>query len=386
MFHVVRKPGTNAVLIFLLVAVSLVPYLFLILYGPNLKFNLLEQNTDQGLRMQTRNPPTSGASPLCTSEQRNKIAHQLMLKDDEDIRHTDRSSLSSPRLSQWFKCPKTSWIDKFYAQETDIGSTDFLGINVGCNKGHDAMRIARMGMSNADIDAYEWRDNFGASAGACGQGKDEQFNVVQRQRKGEMHCIEPMPSTFSELQRVGKIMDLKRKGLVFTHAAIASTNGVAKFPNASVGTERLGIGHCDSSAGGKYDCVEVPVYSLDYYVDKYVKGTGPINILMIDVEGHDFDVLFGASSTLDRTQYLEFEYHKNGNWGKLHLQDAVRLLDGKGFTCYWAGENRLWRISGCYFDHYNYFHGWSNVACVHRSLDTLYDIMEKTFFMDLLEK
>src|SRR6056300_1563163 len=113
MFHVVRKPGTNAVLIFLLAAVSLVPYLFLILYEPNSKSNLLEQN-HQGLRMQTRNPPTSGASPLCTSEQRNKIAHQLMLKDDEDIRHTDRSSLSSPRLAQLFKCPKTSWIDKYF--------------------------------------------------------------------------------------------------------------------------------------------------------------------------------------------------------------------------------------------------------------------------------
>ena len=115
--------------------------------------------------------------------------------------------------------------------------------------------------------------------------------------------------------------DLQRKGLVFTHAAIASTNGVAKFPNASSGTEYLGIGDCDRTQG-KYECVEVPVYSLDYYVDKYVKGTGPINILMIDVEGYDFDVLFGASSALDKTHYLEFEYHQSGNWGKLHLQEA----------------------------------------------------------------
>ena len=115
------------------------------------------------------------------------------------------------------------------------------------------------------------------------------------------------------------------------------------------------------------------------------KGSGPINILQIDVEGYDFDVLFGAGSVLDSTHYLEFEYHRDGKWGNLHLQDAVRLLDGKGFTCYWSGENRLWRISGCYFEHYNYFHGWSNVACVHRSQKILYDRMEKVF-TDLLEE
>lgn len=78
----------------------------------------------------------------------------MLKEDDEVIRHIDNpSSFSTPCcLTHWFRCPKTSWLDKFYAEETDIGSTDFLGINVvGCNKeGHDAIRLARMGMSNAD--------------------------------------------------------------------------------------------------------------------------------------------------------------------------------------------------------------------------------------------
>lgn len=120
-------------------------------------------------------------------------------------------------------------------------------------------------MPTAVIDAHEWRDDLevaSASAGACKQEKDDQINVTQRQRRGEMHCIEPMSSTFTELQRVGEKLDLQRKGLVFTHAAIASTYGVAKFPNASFGTEYLGIRDCDRTQG-KYECVEVPVYSLD---------------------------------------------------------------------------------------------------------------------------
>ena len=58
--------------------------------------------------------------------------------------------------------------------------------------------------------------------------------------------------------------------------------------------------------------VEVEMYSLDSYVEKFVKSKGPINVLAIDTEGWDFDVLFGASSVLDRTYYLEFEYHMIG--------------------------------------------------------------------------
>ena len=220
--------------------------------------------------------------------------------------------------------------------------------------------------------------------GACGQEYADQFNVVFPKRKGEMHCIEPMPSTFSELDRAGDKLGLKNKGMVFTHAAISSTSGAVNFPNTYVGFERSSIRDCNSGAWNGKNCVEVPMFSLDDYVAKYVKGSGPINILQIDVEGYDFDVLFGASSVLDSTHYLEFEYHKVGKWGNLHLQDAVRLLDGKGFTCYWSGEDELWRISGCYFEHYNYFHGWSNVACVHRSQKRLYDRMEKVFTDTLL--
>ncbi|KAK1738599.1 SAM-dependent methyltransferase, partial [Skeletonema marinoi] len=331
-----------------------------------------------------RNPTTSDASPLCTAEQMRKIAHQLMLTEDKDINNSDTSKLYSPRLVHWFKCPKTSWIDKFYAEETDIGSSDFLGISVGCNKGHDAIRTARMGLSDATIDAHKWRDEFhSAGGGVCSQENDEQYNVVFPQRKGEMHCIEPMPSTFSELHRAGDKLGLKSKGMVFTHAAISSTSGAVNFPNISIGMEASSIGDCNSGTGK--NCVEVRMFSLEDYVAKYVKGSGPINILQIDVEGYDFEVLFGAGSVLDSTHYLEFEYHRDGKWGNLHLQDAVRLLDGKGFTCYWSGENRLWRISGCYFEHYNYFRGWSNVACVHRSQKILYDRMEKVF-TDLLEE
>ena len=55
----------------------------------------------------------------------------------------------------------------------------------------------------------------------------------------------------------------------------------------------------------------------------------PINVLSIDVEGFDFDVLFGAGNVLDRTEYIEFEYYMDGNWINFHVMDAVGLLNGK---------------------------------------------------------
>lgn len=96
-----------------------------------------------------------------------------------------------------------------------------------------------------------------------------------------------------------------------TQAAISLRNGVASFPFNTAGEETLAIG-CDPKQWGQHWCRNVKMYSLDSYVEKFVKSKGPINVLNVDFEGWDFDVLFGASSTLDRTYYLEFEYHAHG--------------------------------------------------------------------------
>eukprot|EP00548_Thalassiothrix_antarctica_P016299 CAMPEP_0194196850 /NCGR_PEP_ID=MMETSP0154-20130528/76888_1 /TAXON_ID=1049557 /ORGANISM="Thalassiothrix antarctica, Strain L6-D1" /LENGTH=380 /DNA_ID=CAMNT_0038921483 /DNA_START=605 /DNA_END=1748 /DNA_ORIENTATION=+ len=279
----------------------------------------------------------------------------------------------------------------------------FLGISVGCNKGHDAIRTARMGMFTPEFDANQWGKAFHKNAtitrggckqefssqatinagsqsrtgemhciepmpstfhqlqaaseqlglhakglllthaaiagisegGACKQESSSQatINVGMQPRTGEMHCIEPMPSTFRELQAASEQLGLHAKGLLLTHAAIAGiSEGTIRFPKATsenMGQENVGIHSCNEYTE---KCEDVPVYSLERYVERFVrKKHHPINILQIDVEGWDFDVLFGASSVLDKTHYLEFEYHDEGSWKKLHLQDAVMLLDGKGF-------------------------------------------------------
>jgi FkbM family methyltransferase len=219
-----------------------------------------------------------------------------------------------------------------------------------------------------------------SDAGACGQkmksSVDSEEGGSKYDIQGEVHCVEPLPSTVRALENSSQVLGLAGEGLVIAQAAISSSDGFAFFPNPEPGSEGGSLVSCEVS---KNSCVEVPMYSLETYVETHVQNQGPINVLSIDVEGFDFDVMFGAGSVLDRTEYLEFEYYRQGNWGNYHLTDAIRLLDGKGFTCYWAGIEKLWQITNCYIDHLYSWHGWSNVACVHRSQVELADIMETNF-------
>eukprot|EP00581_Thalassiosira_minuscula_P010426 CAMPEP_0183710500 /NCGR_PEP_ID=MMETSP0737-20130205/6213_1 /TAXON_ID=385413 /ORGANISM="Thalassiosira miniscula, Strain CCMP1093" /LENGTH=440 /DNA_ID=CAMNT_0025938787 /DNA_START=54 /DNA_END=1376 /DNA_ORIENTATION=+ len=306
----------------------------------------------------------------CTEKQRDKIQAQLALKS------------GSVGVEGCYD--SSSWLGSFFTEETDIGSESFIGISVGCNRGDDAIQTARMGMMDDEFDAVTYTKALGSLPAhvACRNPPEKQANISYPKRLGEMHCIEPMPSTFKAIERATTEMSLDRKKFVVTHAAISTASGFVKFPDAKAGEETLGIGNCED---GKFNCVDVPMYSLDSYADQFVQGKGPINVLQIDVEGYDFNVMFGASSVLDRTLYLEFEHSGAGTWGSLHVQDAVKLLDGKGFTCYWASDNYLWRITQCYFDLYDSWKEWSNVVCVHRSNTKLLERMENNFLKTLAD-
>jgi len=280
-------------------------------------------------------------------------------------------------------CFDADWLDAFFEEEEDIGTRYFIGISVGCNVGTDAISTARMGMSDPKFDVPSWVNALGKVRRPVCRKNRNQGATNYPIREGEMHCIEPMPVNALILRNAINVSGIDERRFVVSHAAISSSNGVVKFPNGPAGYEACGIQGCDDSRK-QISLVDVDMYSLDYFVRKFVKGKGPINVLSVDVEGWDFDALFGASSVLDRTNYLEFEYHRVGNWANYHLQDALRLLDHKGFTCYWLSGISMWRITGCYFDIYNKWHDWSNVGCVHRSYANLAKRMEDIFNSTLL--
>ena len=244
----------------------------------------------------------------CTKEERSRIVSQLVLDSNTTVNFENFHKLNQ-KEQRWIGCFESEWLDSFFEEEANIGSEDFVGISVGCNKGTDAILAARMGMSNPNYDVPAWLEVIGNLPTLCLTKKQGEIHFPQR--KGEMHCIEPMPNNVQSLNEATAELGLEGDGFVVSSAAISSKNGIVKFPQGQAGTEVFSIESCDAVPTPSH-CVEVDMYSLDSYVQKFVKSKGPINMLSVDTEGWDFDVLFGGSTTLDRTYYLEFEYHRRG--------------------------------------------------------------------------
>lgn len=293
-------------------------------------------------------------------------------------------------------CLRATWLSDYYTdlqKTTTTFSEQFVGISVGCNKGGDALETLRMGTSNAKFDKGAWWDAMRSDGVELANincpheaNIEEQFSVnPEHKRSGEMHCIEPFPPNYNKLKDSAEKLGIDQEGFVVVNAAISKEGGTSLFPvgaKRKVGAENLSLNDCIDP---KFDnkCGEVDGFTLETYVKKYVQSKVSIHVLSIDVEGYDFDVMIGGkASVLDRVQYLEFEYNWMGSWAKQNLSDAVQMLDEHSFTCYWAGNDVLYRISGCWQEYYNINH-WANVACVHRTQYKFARNMEDTFLRTL---
>jgi FkbM family methyltransferase len=270
----------------------------------------------------------------CTKEERSRIVSQLVLDSNTTIDFENFHKLNQ-KEQRYIGCYESEWLDSFFQEESNIGSEDFVGISVGCNKGTDAILAARMGMSNPKYDVPAWLGVLGNLPTLCLNKKQGEIHFPRR--KGEMHCIEPMPDNVDSLNKATSELGLEREGFVVSSAAISSKNGVVKFPRGVPGTEVFSIESCDAVPTPSH-CVDVNMYSLDSYVNHFVKSKGPINMLSVDTEGWDFDVLFGGSSTLDRTYYLEFEYHRRGAYSFVCVLSVCGIIHCSLTTIYVANR------------------------------------------------
>lgn len=278
-------------------------------------------------------------------------------------------------------CPVESWTKTFFE---NMRGDSFLGINVGCNKGLDAIEMARLLSQNSRFSVKDWNKLWpGKVAAICGIPQDTPIRDNTPQASGKVHCIEPMPSTVRDLENTLRESQYE-DSVVVTHAAMSNYSGTARFPTNKSGSEANSLKDCEGDSGNnKHNCMEIPVYSLDDYLHSQgiASSNNPIDILLIDAEGFDYEVLQGASETLNRVRYLIFEVHIDGNWMKHSLVETIDNVL-QDFTCYWAGKNRLWRITNCMNSSikelYEY-KSWSNVACVHQRETELANIMETTF-------
>lgn len=353
--------------------------------------------------------------PHCTLDQLKTVRRQL--RPETCFGTIEDPFLQRCSLTQETKCPDTSnYLDEYYNElqmeyleklqqqqlrqpnnNDNVHVEPFVGLSVGCNKGFDALNTLRRGTFDASLSKDDWRMEMAKDGilhqSVCAQNVTLPFQVhpnmiAHQPRKGTVHCFEPVPATVKKLQSASINLGYDAKGYKVIHAAVSNETGTEYFQSkAKPGHENGGLDNCRRDVGN-VDCdIQVQVLTLETYAKEHLIGgnDSPIHILQIDVEGYDADVLYGAGEDfLKRVEYLEFEYNWMGSWKNQHLYDVIDMLDGIGLTCYWAGNQILWRVTGCwqlYFD----VHTWSNLACANRRrVPTLAAKMENVFQKQLL--
>jgi len=206
-----------------------------------------------------------------------------------------------------------------------------------------------------------------------------------------MHCIEPFTPNYNKLKLSAEVSGYDREGFLVKKAVIARVDGKIPFPNIytkKLSLADLSIDDCSSFMPEKLAdgrCKNVDGYTLDSYVEAHIQSEGPIHVLKLGVNGYDLEFLDGTKfDVLYRTQYIEFQFSYLAPMSLQQLGEYIDLLDKHGFTCYWAGNEILYRITGCWQDYYN-IHNLANIACVNHKQQKLAEKMESVFLRTLNE-
>eukprot|EP00747_Dinoflagellata_sp_TGD_P166528 gnl/TRDRNA2_/TRDRNA2_189441_c0_seq1.p1 gnl/TRDRNA2_/TRDRNA2_189441_c0~~gnl/TRDRNA2_/TRDRNA2_189441_c0_seq1.p1 ORF type:complete len:336 (+),score=37.15 gnl/TRDRNA2_/TRDRNA2_189441_c0_seq1:80-1087(+) len=262
------------------------------------------------------------------------------------------------------RCPVKPWLASMV--KTDPSPAK-VAVNVGCNKGYDAMMWMEMWdpSSPGFWKTSLWKKHLfdlGVIRYSC-PPTTVTADMKTSSKGGELAprvvCIEAAKANYDMLNATRSFLNYTFTSVGkfdIIYAAIASSESpgqMVDFPDIYPGTET-----------GRVPAMLAPVPVRT--VDSIVKGLGlaHVDILSIDTEGADPDVLFGARSTLSSVRYLEFEVHRDmtGSAWSNHTLRAV--VDGlPAFECFWAGNNgRLVNIKACWSNAFE--RGtWANAVC-----------------------
>ena len=268
------------------------------------------------------------------------------------------------------RCMYRSWLEEYYAgiSEQIAHERLFLGLCVGCQR-FDAVNVMRAWTNNEVFDKDKWRETLQKLSKNTEEklwdGEFMKFNCISNQtdvnmkpkRIGEMHWLGSPNQMNGFIEQSARLLDLDTHGL-----KIVNVTGLDKT--------------------GEENTAEV---ILGNYTRTAIGVGKQVNFLKIDLRGNDFDILLSMKeNVLKQTEYLEFSYFWTDSWAEQSLKDAIMMLYKKSFTCYFAGEHRLWKITGCWQHYYEYRH-WANIACVSRRVEGLRAIMEDIFQRTLQE-
>ena len=255
--------------------------------------------------------------PACTADQLDLIFQRL-----PEIR--ENCVLQGGRCPITFltSCPRTTWLDEYYnaLHEQKLNKKSFLAIQVGCNEGYDAVRLLRMGSNKPDFTRQTWKDALpqqdGAKSDKCDRDAESEMPLSSSDSSSDalVYCIEPMPRTFLALQNAslhtGWGDKTNTNQLKVLQVALNNQDpSTVPFPSAAQ-AEFYGLqvfGMSNACAGKSDECVPVQTKRLDLMMREERLTNKRVNALLIDVEGFDFEILQGGKSTLENTEYIEFE-------------------------------------------------------------------------------
>lgn len=156
-----------------------------------------------------------------------------------------------------------------------------------------------------------------------------------------IHCFEPSQSAFALLeQRFGETpaVHLHNLGLGAEEATAAL---YADTPGSGMGSlYRRRLDHLGISLS---PLEQARITRLDTFCAE--QGIGRIDLLKIDVEGHELSVLQGAGEMLDpeRTRAIQFEFGGTAIDSRIYLQDFFYLLTPR-YTIHRLLPDGLWPI------------------------------------------
>jgi len=324
----------------------------------------------------------TGSAQKCTQAQLDKIRKQL---DPGHMNCYEYQYNQQCPITQATKCFKDTWLTNYYSRK-DISIESFIAVTIGSNFGFRSVDLLRMGTMDSSVNVASWGSALKTSGSngldpLCDEGNGNlQISIPPDStvlRKGVVYCVEELPTIVDAIgmANINNVANYASKGLVVHNYLISSIPGKIYHPKPG------SSGPCDTDAQRDENCVSVPVTRLDSYMEEHVSNSGNINVLEV-TNGHEFDALIGGLNTLKRTEYLIFKLDWKGRWemyGRT-ISAATSLLNKAGFTCYWAGIGKLWRISSCEMNEYLTHKFWSNVACANRNLaPRLVEEMETLF-------
>lgn len=138
-------------------------------------------------------------------------------------------------------------------------------------------------------------------------------------------AFEPVPLAFERL-RENAAANLPNCSIETVNLALGSRSG------SLVMTTAFGTGNHVVTGGDREGSVVVEATTLD----EFVRSSVYPGFLKIDVEGHELEVLSGASEVLasPRLQGLLVETFRPHNWEQPMLRQLEKLLSGHGFKPY----------------------------------------------------